>query len=69
MVIFFSKSSPERERQQPWDLVFSILDKGPTKFVQIMILGKTSPTLLNITVEFASCLMHLNGIFSEKADF
>ena len=33
------KSSPEPEGQYPWDLVCSIRVVGPTKFVQMMILG------------------------------
>ena len=32
-------SSQESEGQWPWDLVCSIGDVGPTKFVQMMILG------------------------------
>ena len=32
-------SSPEQEGRCPWDLVCSIGDVGPTKFVQMMILG------------------------------
>ena len=32
-------SSPEPEGRWPRDLVCSIWDVGPTKFVQIMILG------------------------------
>ena len=32
-------SSPEPEGRLPWDLVCSIRDVGPTKFVQMMILG------------------------------
>ena len=32
-------SSPEPEGLWPWDLVCSIGDVGPTKFVQKMILG------------------------------
>ena len=32
-------SSLEPESRLPWDLVCSIGDVGPTKFVQMMILG------------------------------
>ena len=32
-------SSPEPEGRWPWDLVCSIRVVGPTKFVQMMILG------------------------------
>ena len=35
---------PEPEGQWPWDLVCSIGDVGPTKFVQMMILGWSWPT-------------------------
>ena len=34
----------EPEGQWPWDLVYSIGDVGPTKFVQMMILGWPWPT-------------------------
>ena len=37
-------SSPEPEGRWPWDLVCSIGVVGPTKFVQIMILGWPWPT-------------------------
>ena len=37
-------SSPEPEGWLPWDLVWSIGDVGPTKFVQMMILGWPWPT-------------------------
>ena len=37
-------SSQESEGQRPWDLVCSIGDVGPTKFVQMMILGWPWPT-------------------------
>ena len=37
-------SSPEPEGQWPWDLVCSIGVVGPTKFVQMMILGWPWPT-------------------------
>ena len=36
--------SPEPEGRWPWDLVCSIGGVGPTKFVQIMILGWPWPT-------------------------
>ena len=39
------KSSQEPEGPWPWDLVFSITDIGPTKFVKTMILGWPWPTL------------------------
>ena len=32
-------SSPEPEGRWPWDLVCSIGDVGPTKFVQMLILS------------------------------
>ena len=32
-------TSPEPEGRRPWDLVCSIGDEGPTKFVQMMILS------------------------------
>ena len=32
-------SPPEPEGQRPWDLVCSIENVGPTKFIQMMILG------------------------------
>ena len=35
----FMKNSPEPEGWWPWDLVCNIGDVGPTKFVQMMILG------------------------------
>ena len=36
----FKKSlSPEPEGRRPWDLVCSIGDVGPTKFVQMIILS------------------------------
>ena len=38
------KSSPEPEGRLPQDLVCSIGDVGPTKFVQMMILGWPWPT-------------------------
>ena len=41
------KSSPEPEGQWPWDLVCSIGDVGPTKFVLDL-------DLLNVKVKFAS---------------
>ena len=37
-------SSPEPEGRWPWDLVCSIGVVGPTKFVQMMILGWSCPT-------------------------
>ena len=37
-------SSPEPEGRWPWDLVCSIRVVGPTKFVQMMILGWPWPT-------------------------
>ena len=37
-------SSPEPEGRWPWDLICSIGDVRPTKFVQIMILGWPWPT-------------------------
>ena len=37
-------SSPEPEGRLPWDLVCSIEDVGPTKFVQMMIQGWPWPT-------------------------
>ena len=37
-------SSPEPEGRWPWGLVCSIGDVGPTKFVQMMILGWPWPT-------------------------
>ena len=37
-------SSPEPEGRWPWDLVCSIWVVGPTKFVQMMILGWPWPT-------------------------
>ena len=33
------KKSPQPEGRWPWDLVCSIEDVGPPKFVQILILG------------------------------
>ena len=45
-------SSSEPEGRWPWDLVCSIGDVGPTKFVQMMIL--TWPDLLNVKVKFSS---------------
>ena len=48
----WKSSSPEPEGQWPWDLVCSIEDVGPTKFVQMMILGDLD--LLNVKVKFAS---------------
>ena len=44
MVKTLKKSSPEPEGQWPWDLVCSIWVVGPTKFVQMMILGWPWPT-------------------------
>ena len=44
MVKTLKKSSPEPEGWWPWDLVCSIGVVGPTKFVQIMILGWPWPT-------------------------
>ena len=38
------KSSPEPEGRWPWDLVSSIGDVGPTKFVQMMLQGWPWPT-------------------------
>ena len=35
-------SSQEPEGQRPWDLVCSIGDVGPTKFVQMMITSRSS---------------------------
>ena len=35
---------PEPEGPRPWDLVCIIGDVGPTKFVQMMILGWPWPT-------------------------
>ena len=32
------KATSEQESQYPWDLVCSIWDMGPSKFVQMMIL-------------------------------
>ena len=37
-------SSPEPEGRWPWDLICSIGDVGPTKFVQMMILDWPWPT-------------------------
>ena len=37
--ILQKSSSQEPEGQLPWDLVCSIGDAGPTKFVQMMILS------------------------------
>ena len=37
-------SSPEPEGRWPWDLIYSIGVVGPTKFVQMMILGWPWPT-------------------------
>ena len=39
MVKTLKKSSPEPEGRGPWDLVCSIGDVGPIKFVQMIILG------------------------------
>ena len=57
------KSSPEPEGQWPWDLVCSIRDVGPTKFVHMMILCWPWPTLRQGQIYF---LMHLNGKLFEK---
>ena len=38
------KSSPEAGRWWPWELVCSVGDVGPSKFVQMMILGWPWPT-------------------------
>ena len=59
-------SSPEPEGRWPLDLVCSIRDVGPTKFVQTMILGWPWPTKRQGQICF---LMYLNGIFFEKLIF
>ena len=59
-------TSLEPEVGWPWDLVCSIRDVGPTKFVQIMILGW--PWLFNVQVKFCF-LMHLNNIFWKSCFF
>ena len=63
MVKILYKSSPEPEGWWPWDLVCSIGDVGPTKFVQMMILGW--PWLTKGQGQVC-ILMHLNGKFLEK---
>ena len=50
-------SSPEPEGRWPWDLVCSIWDVRPTKFVQMMILCWPWPTLCQCQFCF---LMQLN---------
>ena len=59
-------SSPEPEGRWPQDLVCSIGDVVPTKFVQIMILEWPWPTLRQGQICF---LMHLNRYFFEKLIF
>ena len=39
MVKTLKYSAPEPESRLPWDLVCCIKNIGPTKFIQIMILG------------------------------
>ena len=46
------KSSPKPEGWWPWDLVCSIGDVGPKKFVQMMVLFNLD--LLKVKVKFAS---------------
>ena len=60
------KSSPEPEGRWPWDLVCSMGDVGPTKFVQMMIIGWPWPTLRQGQI---CSLVHLNGNISEKLSF
>ena len=64
--IFQKSSSPEPKGQWPWDLVCLNGDVGPTKFVQMMILGWPWPTKCQGQVCF---LMHLNGKLNWKVDF
>ena len=59
-------SPPEPESRWPWDLVCRIRVVGPTKFVQMMILGWPWLTKRPGQIRF---LMHLNGIFFEKLIF
>ena len=60
--IFFSRT----RRPMTLGLGCSIGDVGPTKFVQMMILGWPWPTELQGQICF---LMHLNGKISEKLMF
>ena len=52
------KSSLEPKDQWPWDLVWSIVNVGPTKFAQMMNLGWPWPPLQQGQIWF---LMHLYG--------
>ena len=52
--------SPEPEGRWPFDLVCSIMNVGPIKFVQMIILGWPWPTYRHGRISF---LMYLNGIF------
>ena len=54
------------EGRWPWDLVCSIGDMGPTKFVQMMILSWPWPTNRQGKICFQ---MHLNWIFFMKSWF
>ena len=60
------KSSPEPEGQWPWDLVCSVGDVGPSKFVQMMIFCLSGPMYKAKIKIMLVCCLPTDGRFSVR---